>query len=39
MKYKILFDKELSKSQLAKTFGVSRNTVRHFIDRMQLSVT
>lgn len=38
-KFKELFDKGLSKSQLAKTFGVSRNTVRHFIDRMLLSVT
>ncbi len=35
-KFKELFDKGLSKSQLAKTFGVSRNT---FIDRMILSVT
>lgn len=38
-KFKELFDNGLSKSQLAKTFGVSRNTVRHFIDRMILSVT
>lgn len=36
-KFKELYDKGVSKSKLSKIFGVSRNTVRHFIDRMNLS--
>lgn len=33
-RFKELYDKGVSKSKLSKIFGVSRNTVRHFIDRM-----
>ena len=36
-RFKELYDKGVSKSKLSKIFGVSRNTVRHFIDRMNLS--